>query len=158
MRDQHGRQGSSGVLRAKLQVLAQLRPKLRKLTAMSVQANLYPCAHCAQSGICKSGAEGASCAVCVRYHQTNNSLKGRCHAGLPCGTCGGLGQAEPGTERMTKRWPLILSLAIIWPLFIGIGTAAAFRSEFFTPLLAFSGPIVGGIVGFYFNVRSQAQP
>lgn len=120
---------------------------------MEVRANLYPCAHCASEGTCKTGPNGGSCAVCVKYHE----LKGTGHVGLACGTCGGLGQAEPGTERITKRYPVFLSFLIVYPLFAGLLLAAAYRGEYFTPLLGFAGPLLGGIVGFYFNTRAVAQ-
>lgn len=85
-------------------------------------------------------------------------MKGDEHAGLPCGICGGLGLAEPGTERLNKRWPLVLSLSIIWPLIIGLFLAGISKSEHFTSLLTFAGPLVGGIVGFYYSARTQSQP
>lgn len=59
-----------------------------------VKANLYPCAHCAGSGTCRNGIEQASCMACV----DKNELKGKEHVGLMCGSCGGLGVAEPLTE------------------------------------------------------------
>jgi len=120
---------------------------------MDIRANLYPCAHCASQGTCKTGRDGSSCAVCVKHHE----LKGQGHVGLACGTCGGLGQAEPGTERITKRYPVILSFLIVYPLFIGLFLAAAFKGEYFTPLLGFAGPLLGGVVGFYFNNRAVPQ-
>lgn len=122
---------------------------------MDVKANLYPCAHCLCTGTCKTALNETSCAACVRYHKENFKIKGDVHTGLPCGICGGLGHAEPGTERITKRWPVLLSLSIIWPLFGGLFLAGFFRSEFFTPLLAFAGPVIGAIVSFYFNLRSR---
>ena len=89
--------------------------------------------------------------MCIKHHE----LKGTGHFGLPCGTCGGLGQAEPGTERITKRYPVILSFLIVYPLFAGLLLAATYRGEYFTPLLAFAGPLLGGIVGFYFKGKPQ---
>lgn len=121
---------------------------------MNMRTNLFPCAHCNSAGTCKTGVNGSSCAYCIKAHE----LTGTGHVGLPCGTCDGLGQSEPITERMTKRYPIVLSLGLIYPLIIGLFLAAGFRSEYFTALLAFAGPVVGGIVAFYFSTRSQNQP
>lgn len=120
-----------------------------------VRSNLYPCAHCDQTGTCEKGLNKKTCATCVSYHKKFNSVKGGEHAGLPCGICGGLGLAEPGIERLTKRWPLILSLSIISALTGGLLLAGIYKSEHFTPLLTFAGPLVGGIVGFYYRAGTH---
>ena len=54
-----------------------------------VQARLYPCKHCDETGTCKSGQHSSSCMVCAKSHE----LKGKTpFFGLACGTCGGIGQ------------------------------------------------------------------
>lgn len=115
-------------------------------------SNLYRCAHCQESGTCSSGENNESCSLCVK----RNELKGKGHVGLACGICGGLGQAEPMTERMNKRITPILSLAIVFPLLAMIWWAMAFRSDYFNEILAFSGAIIGTVVGFYFSARKNA--
>src|SRR5690606_22907300 len=74
------------------------------------KTNLYPCAHCNQTGTCSSGKNGQSCMVCV----SNNEIKGKEHIGLLCGSCSGLGLAEPKTERINKRIRPVMALALIF--------------------------------------------
>lgn len=74
-----------------------------------IKSNLYPCAHCEQTGICRSGSDGFSCNACIK----RNELKGQNYLGLACGICGGIGQAEPMTERMNKRTAPLLAISIV---------------------------------------------
>lgn len=112
-----------------------------------IKANLYPCAHCGQSGTCTSGKDGQSCMACIAA----NELKGKEHFGLLCGSCNGLGMAEPRTERMNKRIKPILAIAIIFSLLGGIFFSAALKSPYFSQILAFSGTLLGSIVTYYFS-------
>jgi hypothetical protein len=112
-----------------------------------IKANLYPCAHCESTGTCRNGIEGRSCNACIN----RNDLKGKDHFGITCGTCGGIGQAEPITERMNKRTAPLLAAAIVFPLLVGIFWGAFTESKFFSEILAFSSALIGTIVGFYFS-------
>jgi hypothetical protein len=112
-----------------------------------IKANLYHCAHCEGSGTCRTGYDGRSCTACVN----KNELKGKDHFGIMCGSCGGLGQAEPITERMNKRAAPILASVIVIPLLMGIFWAAVAESKFFSEILTFSSALIGTIIGFYFS-------
>lgn len=116
-----------------------------------IRSNLYTCAHCASEGTCKSGLNGLSCAVCIKEHE----LKGKEHAGLPCGVCGGIGQAEPRTERIAKRMPALLGFVVVFPLIMGVFVAALLKSPYFSELLAFSGTTIGTVLGFYYSARGN---
>ncbi|OUS27402.1 molecular chaperone DnaJ [Gammaproteobacteria bacterium 45_16_T64] len=113
----------------------------------NVKANLYECFHCKGEGTCLTGANGASCAACIK----KNELKGKEFFGLICGSCGGIGKAEPLTERMNKRMAPILAIVLVVSLLALIFWAALVKSTHFSELLAFSGAIVGSIMGFYFS-------
>ncbi|QNV69349.1 molecular chaperone DnaJ (plasmid) [Pseudomonas sp. CFA] len=117
---------------------------------MEVKSNLYPCSHCDRTGTCNRAVEGASCAACVNASE----LKG-IHVGLPCGTCGGIGHAEPLTERYNKRLPLFMGLAVVFSLLLGVFWGAVTESRYFTELLAFSGPLIGVVLAYYFSARNS---
>jgi len=110
-------------------------------------SNLYPCAHCNESGTCTTGIEGSSCYLCIK----RNELRGKRHSGLACGICGGLGKAEPFTERMNKRIKPMLSIFIVIPLIVIVGAALFLNSPFFSEVLAFSSALIGAVIGFYFS-------
>jgi hypothetical protein len=113
-----------------------------------VTAQLYPCKHCGESGTCKSGENDSSCHACVKYHE----LKGKApFHGLACGTCGGIGQAEPFTDRMNNRIKPMLALGIVFLVLIFTFVLAAFKNQYFTEFLAFSGTLMGAVTAFYFN-------
>lgn len=112
-----------------------------------IKSNLYPCAHCQETGTCTSGENNNSCNLCIK----RNELKGKEHVGLACGICGGIGQAEPMTERMNKRITPVLSIAIVLPLLAMVWWSLTVRSEYFTEVLAFASAIIGTVVGFYFS-------
>lgn len=112
-----------------------------------IKSNLYPCAHCEQTGTCRNGPDGSTCNACIK----RNELEGKSHSGLVCGICGGIGQAEPMTERMNKRITPLLSMMIVLPLLILISVSLLLRSEYFSQVLAFSSAIIGSVVGFYFS-------
>lgn len=116
-----------------------------------IKSNLYPCAHCAGVGTCKSANSDFSCAVCIR----ENELKGKEFIGLPCAVCGGIGQAEPRTERINKRMPAILGFTVVILLMLGVYLSAIFKSPYFTEILAFSGTLIGTVLGFYYSERSK---
>lgn len=118
-----------------------------------IKSNLYPCAHCAGLGSCKNGHEEASCAVCVQ----NNDLKGASFFGVPCSICNGIGQAEPKTERINKRMPALLGFSVVFLLIALVFSAAITNSKYFSEVLAFSGSLIGMVLGFYFSVRARAS-
>lgn len=113
-----------------------------------LKSNLYPCKHCGETGTCTSGEGGAGCAVCIKNHELKKSAAA---FGITCGSCGGLGLAEPMTERMHKRLPTILSLILVTLLIFLSFILAALNNDHFTEFLAFSAALLGSIVTFYFS-------
>lgn len=67
---------------------------------MDVNTNLFPCAHCSETGTCRTGDNNNTCSACLRAH----NIKGKNHVGLICGVCFGLGSAEPPTEKILRRY------------------------------------------------------
>ncbi|BHH83683.1 molecular chaperone DnaJ [Desulforhopalus sp. 52FAK] len=112
-----------------------------------IKANLFPCAHCAGTGTCKNGSNEASCAACSKYHE----LKGKEYFGLTCGTCGGLGLAEPTTERINKRTKPLLAMGIVFVMLTILSLLAFTNNPHFTEVLAFASTLIGGIVAYYFT-------
>lgn len=117
-----------------------------------IKATLYPCAHCTGTGTCKNGSANSSCNVCIK----DNELKGKEHIGLACGICGGLGLAEPKTERINKRITPLLALTIVFLLLSGVFFSAITNNPHFNEILAFSGTLIGTVLGFYFSARSKS--
>ncbi|NOS89802.1 MAG: molecular chaperone DnaJ [Methylococcaceae bacterium] len=117
----------------------------------NIKVNFYPCAHCSGIGSCNNAVNGQSCAVCIK----ENELKGKEYFGIPCCVCGGIGQAEPKTERINKRMPALLGFGVVFVLIFGVFFAAIFKSPYFSEVLAFSGTLIGTILGFYYSVRSK---
>ncbi|WPC03310.1 molecular chaperone DnaJ [Pseudomonas benzenivorans] len=117
-----------------------------------IKANLHPCAHCSGIGTCKNGQEEQSCAVCVK----GSELEGKVFVGLPCSICGGIGQAEPKTERINKRMPALLGFAVVFLLITFVFIAALTSSKYFSEILAFAGTLIGTVLGFYYSARARA--
>jgi hypothetical protein len=113
----------------------------------NVVANLYECLHCKGEGTCRNGGEGKSCAACIK----RNELKGNSYTGLICGSCGGIGKADPLTERIDKRTGPVLALGLTFGLMFLMIIFAFFQSGLFPQILAFASAIIGSIVGFYFS-------
>lgn len=111
-----------------------------------IKSNLYKCEHC--SGTCKNGKDSCSCAVCINENEVK---RGKEYFGLPCAICNGLGQAEPKTERINKRITPILALIVVILLLFGVFATAMIESKYFSEILAFSGTLVGMILGFYYS-------
>ena len=86
-----------------------------------------------------------------------NDLKGKSYTGLLCGSCGGIGTAEPLTERMNKRTTPLLAIFLCVILLFMICLAAFSKSEYFLELLAFASAIIGTVCGFYFSSASKMQ-
>lgn len=113
-----------------------------------IRANLYPCKHCSETGTCTSGENGTSCLACVKYHE----LKGKPpYVGLACGTCNGLGQSEPATERLNKRIKPLLAMAIVFLVLVFTFMLAMAKNQYFTEFLAFAGTLMGSVTAFYFS-------
>ncbi|WP_210330706.1 molecular chaperone DnaJ [Aliikangiella sp. G2MR2-5] len=112
-----------------------------------IKSNLYECKHCDGLGTCKNADDDKSCQVCIK----SNEIKGTDLRGLTCGTCGGIGLAEPLTERINKRTAPLLALGMVVALIILIFISAIFRSEYFSEILAFSSAIIGTVCGYYFS-------
>lgn len=112
-----------------------------------VTANLYPCAHCNGTGTCKNGANESSCAACIN----SNELKGKEYIGLTCGSCRGLGMAEPYTERLNKRTKPLLAMGIVFFMLFIVSGLAFTNNPHFTEVLAFATTLIGGIVAYYFT-------
>lgn len=74
-----------------------------------------------------------------------------------CGSCGGIGQAEPLTERMNKRIAPMLAIFLTISLLMIISVAALLNSQYFTEILAFGGAIIGSVTGFYFSSRQDKK-
>lgn len=113
-----------------------------------VKANLHPCKHCNETGTCTSGENGLSCVACVKYHDLKTQ---KTYRGLACGTCGGLGQSEPLTERINKRTKPFLAMGIVFVLLVCVVVLALIDSKSFTAFLAFAGTLIGSITTFYFS-------
>lgn len=113
----------------------------------NITTNLYDCNHCEGKGTCRNGKDQASCAGCIK----KNELKGKEYMGLLCGSCGGIGKAEPITERMNKRITPVLAIYLICFLLAMIFVAAFLKNEHFAELLAFSSAIIGSVMGYYFS-------
>ena len=116
-----------------------------------ITTNLYPCAHCKESGTCSTGSEGNSCNLCIKQ----NELKGKEHTGLACSVCRGLGKAEPLTERMNKRIKPLLSIIIVIPLLVIVAAAMFLNSQYFNEILAFASALIGTVIGFYFSSKGD---
>ena len=115
-----------------------------------IKSNLYDCHHCGGDGTCRNGASGESCAACVK----KNELRGKGYTGLICGSCGGIGQAEPMTERMNKRAAPMLANILTCFLLVLVFWAAGVKSPYFSEILAFSSAVIGSVIGFYFSNRA----
>ena len=112
-----------------------------------IKANLFPCAHCEGTGTCRNGKNKTSCQACIK----SNELKGKEFEGLLCGSCGGLGQTEPYTERLNKRIKPILSMVIVLTLLIMLMILSLLENPHFTEILAFSTTLIGTIIAYYFS-------
>lgn len=82
-------------------------------------------------------------------------MKGRDHVGLICDSCGGLGQAEPKTERINKRMQPVLRMYIVVILLLGILAGAIIQTRFFSEILAFSGPLIGMVITWDYADRTK---
>jgi len=119
-----------------------------------ITVNLHDCKHCNGSGTCKNGKDDCSCLACAKkndlpFYRLDNSF------GLLCGSCGGIGKAEPLTERMNKRMGPMLAFTLVVGLLVLVSCAAFTKSPFFSELLAFSSAIIGSVSGYYFSSKER---
>lgn len=121
---------------------------------MEVISTLYGCKHCSGTGTCTNGEDKTSCLACAKKHELPFWHQRGQH-GLMCGSCGGIGKAEPLTERMNKRIAPLLAIFLTLFLLVMISVAALLESQFFSELLAFGSAIIGSVVGFYFSSRQS---
>ena len=121
---------------------------------MEVIANLHECKHCSGTGTCSNGKDSASCYACAKRNELP-SWRRKNSNGLMCGSCGGIGKAEPLTERINKRVAPLLAIYLSIALLALVFFAAFSKSQFFSEILAFSSAIIGAVVGFYFSSRSK---
>jgi hypothetical protein len=117
----------------------------------NITANLFDCKHCEGTGTCRNGKDGCSCAVCIK----RNELPKNEYFGLACGSCGGIGKAEPTTERMNKRIAPALAITLVVSLLVMISFSSIMQNKYFSELLAFSSAIIGSLVGFYFSHQNK---
>ncbi len=122
-----------------------------------ITVNLHECRHCAGLGTCKNGANESSCLACAKknelhFWEYDNQDKRK---GLMCGSCGGIGKAEPLTERMHNRIPVILAFTLVFGSMLIIFFAAYRDSKFFSELLTFASVIVGSVSGYYFSNKEK---
>ncbi len=119
-----------------------------------IVVNLHECKHCNSSGTCKNGNDGSSCLACAKKNDIS-FWRQKNQFGLLCGSCGGIGNAEPLTERMHNRTAPMLAIYLIISLLSIILWAALNESQFFSELLVFSSTIIGSIVGYYFSNKGN---
>lgn len=117
----------------------------------TIKSNLCPCAHCEGTGTCKNGLEGTSCASCTK----KNELKGKDHSGLLCGSCGGIGLAEPMTERLNKRAKPLLAMNIVFVVLIIVAVCLVTKNDHFSEILVFASTLIGSITGYYFSSNTM---
>lgn len=67
-----------------------------------------------------------------------------------CGSCGGLGVAEPLTERLNNRIKPLLAMSTVFVMLIFMFILAVIQSPYFTEVLAFASTLIGGIVTYYY--------
>ncbi|HBP4588214.1 TPA: molecular chaperone DnaJ [Pseudomonas aeruginosa] len=121
----------------------------QNMTMHDIKSNLHPCAHCEGSGTCRNGEQRLSCAECIK----ESELKGKSFAGLPCMVCGGIGQAEPKTERINKRIPALVGFIVVFMLLGGVLICGVLQSRYFSEVLAFAGPLIGSVLAYYYSAQ-----
>ncbi|MCK5728717.1 MAG: hypothetical protein KAH08_05800 [Methylococcales bacterium] len=119
-----------------------------------IEVNLHDCKHCDGSGTCKNGKDGCSCVACAKKNELS-FWKQDNQFGLLCGSCGGIGRAEPLTERIHNRVAPLLAIYLVCILLGIVLLAAMSKNQFFSELLAFSSAIIGSVVGYYFSSKGE---
>lgn len=107
------------------------------------------CAHCGSTGTCNNGPDGSSCAVCIKKHKIENQSS----EGLVCSVCGGIGTAEPFTDKLHSRVVPALALLIVY---VALYLIFMFGSkENFNEILAFASTLIGSVTGYYFGGKKK---
>lgn len=96
------------------------------------------------------GRDGSSCLACAKRNELKFWQLKNQH-GLMCGSCGGIGKAEPMTERLNKRAAPLLALMLTLGILALITFATLTKSPYFSELLAFGSAIIGAVAGYYFS-------
>lgn len=117
---------------------------------MQVIASLYECKHCSGTGTCANGKNSSSCYACAKRNELWFWQLSKKY-GLMCGSCGGIGKAEPMTERLNKRIAPLLALMLTFGILGIITFATITKSPYFSELLAFGSAIIGAVAGYYFS-------
>ncbi|WP_050922241.1 hypothetical protein, partial [Vibrio harveyi] len=118
----------------------------------NITSNLHECKHCSGSGTCSSGGDSKSCLSCAKKADLPFWSR-KNQQGLICGSCGGIGRAEPLTERMNKRIAPLLAIYLVVILLVFLILSAFTNNQYFSEILAFSSAIIGSVVGYYFSNR-----
>jgi hypothetical protein len=121
-----------------------------------ITVNLHDCKHCDGTGSCRNGINETSCIACAKRNELP-FWRQKNQYGLLCGSCGGLGRAEPLTERMNKRIAPLLAMLLVVGLMVLVSLAAISNSSNFSELLAFSSAIIGTVAGFYFSNHAHTK-
>lgn len=117
---------------------------------MDITAILHECKHCSGSGTCTNGENSSSCIACAKKNELP-FWRHKNQKGLMCGSCGGIGKAEPMTERLNKRIAPILAILLVISLLTLTLITTIINSQHFSEVLTFSSAIIGTVVGFYFS-------
>lgn len=122
---------------------------------MEIMANLHECKHCSGTGTCTNGKDSFSCIACAKsnelvFWKQSNQI------GLICGSCGGIGKAEPMTERMNKRIAPVLAIILVISLLTLILITMLINNRYFSEVLTFSSTTIGIIIGFYFSKNTNS--
>lgn len=117
---------------------------------------LHNCAHCNNTGVCKSGENGSSCYVCAKKNELRLWLfKPKTYYGLACGTCGGLGKTDTLTHRMNNRTQPLIAWLMVCLCFLLVAIFGITDSKNFTAVLTLCSTILGGIIAYYFNNQNN---
>jgi hypothetical protein len=127
------------------------------------------CAHCGQTGRCKSGKDDSSCAVCIKrarlsappsrlwlwWHPEKpdqSAVKATstpvATTGLVCSVCGGVGRAEPKTLRFLNLFLPWFASCFVALLLILLLVLALKSSDHFQAFLTFAGTAIGSVTGY----------
>lgn len=121
---------------------------------------LTNCAHCKGTGTCTTGAEGASCQICLAAWRQRNKLlnEGADPKGLRCTCCWGKGRVEPpGATKWDYKTPAYLGGMLAILSFILLFLTFRANNEAFSKSLVFVGTLLGSITGYYFGGQKKVS-
>jgi len=116
-------------------------------------AQRLECAHCEKTGTCRSGTDGSSCAVCIKWAK----LPAQAVTGVVCSVCGGVGAAEPKTLKFLNRFLPIFAAGFVAILLLSLLVLALSAKNEFHEFLTFAGTAIGSVTGYYFG-GTKHQP